>query len=495
MTQKRPSTRAEKLASVAVVVVLALFVWVWRRESTRVFPDDSNIPVVAVLPFTDLGGDSTNAYLGDGIAESLISALSTVSGLQVAARTSSFTFRGQHVDMHDVSAKLGATTALSGTVLRTGDSLRIDATLVQLSDGTTKWQQTYDRRAADIFSVQNEIVRAVVIAMTDSTTANAVQSMPTVTRDLQAYELYMRGRFIQTARADSTVERSIELFLQATARDSAYALAWSALADAYIALSVDADVPAAATLAKARAASDKALALNGKLAEIITSRGTLLLLQDWSWRSADSVLRRATRLSPRYTLATRRLGDVYLARGQLDSALAAYHRAAALDPMSASAQASLALVLGARGDSAASQREMNEALALDSTQLLALRLAVRTYFEQRDSAQFFRAYDSYIRVSPRAGAPLDRLRAAWSEGGPNAVIQVQIGSLSVRSMWVESAMWRAMAKDYDGVFHDLEFAVRAHSVWLPVAAGLLRDPAITSDPRWAALRARMGMTK
>ena len=181
-----------------------------------------------MLPFSDLSQERTSEYFGDGIAETLISALSSVQGLDVAARTSAFSFRGKNVDAREIGRQLGVGAVLEGSVQRAGDRLRISAQLVKASTGTNLWSQTFDRNAADIFAVQDEVARAVVTALKGRLLAGQTRlAASEPTHDREAYDLYLQGRFLWNKRAVPDLEKAIGLFEHAIQRDSTFALAWS----------------------------------------------------------------------------------------------------------------------------------------------------------------------------------------------------------------------------------------------------------------------------
>ena len=154
-----------------------------------------------MLPFADRSADGSDAHLGDGIAETLISALAKVPGLEVAARTSAFSFRGRKDDLAEIGRKLGVATVLEGSVQRAGDRIRVTSELVNVRTGRTMWSQTFDRAAADIFAVQDEVAREVITALKGRLLAEqtAVHT-GNATRDPEAYDLYLRGRFFWNRR-------------------------------------------------------------------------------------------------------------------------------------------------------------------------------------------------------------------------------------------------------------------------------------------------------
>ena len=492
VVQKRRSTRAEQFAKVAVVAVLAVFLWVWRRDATRATPDAARVASVAVLPFTDLSPGRANDYLGDGIAETITSALGRVQGLKIAARTSAFSFRGQNVDVRDIGTTLGVATVLTGSVQRAGDKLRITAQLVKTSDGVSQWSDTFDRSATDIFAVQDEVTRAVIVALKGKVlAANTRNASTTATTDAQAYDLYLQGRFFQTKRTTDDVTRAIGLFKQAIARDSTFAQAWAGLADAYLVQSFYSNVPTVATQTASRQAVERALVIAPDLVEAQATRAYLFWALDWNWPAADSAFQRAITLDPNYGLGHKWYSDVLDALGRSNEAQREADRARQLDPVSGTVFARLADRALRRGDEAEELRLLDQALALDPTQPLALRNITSRLFDRGDSARFFAMQERYVSSSGIAGVSAAALRRAWQSGGPEAVIRAQIAAFDSLDLSYDAARWRMKAGDLDGVFRDLDRAYDAHAVWMIGLNVSFTSPAVKRDPRFKALLAKM----
>src|SRR5687767_5966827 len=192
---------------------------------------------IAVLPFTNLSGDTAKDYFSDGMSEELLNLLARVPGLQVASRTSSFAYKGRNVDIREVGSQLGVDTVLEGSVRQAGDQVRITAQLIDTETGFHLWSETYDRQLADIFQVQDEIAGAIVsklriqLAPEDQQLA---QRTRVPTQNVEAYELYLQGRAVWKKRGEANLKRAIELYQSALARDPAFARAHAALASAYV---------------------------------------------------------------------------------------------------------------------------------------------------------------------------------------------------------------------------------------------------------------------
>ena len=188
---------------------------------------------IAVLPFTDMSAAKDQGWFCDGIAEEILNALSPLKGLKVAARASAFSFRGKDVDLATIGEKLNVTTVLEGSVRRAGDRVRITVQLNHVQDGFQMWSERYDREIKDIFDVQDEIAKAIAerlrITLADDSDLRLV---PKATANVDAYQLYLKGRALLNRRAAS-MPMALEQFKQAVELDPGYALAWAGIADAF----------------------------------------------------------------------------------------------------------------------------------------------------------------------------------------------------------------------------------------------------------------------
>jgi TolB-like protein/Tfp pilus assembly protein PilF len=289
----------------------------------------------AVLPFSDLSGGKDQEYFSDGLTEELITALNQVPNLRVAARTSSFQFKGKQADVRDVGRQLGVATVVEGTVRRQGDKLRVTAQLVSTRDGFNLWSSSYDRDMKDVFAVQEEIARAIAQALRVRLSGRADTALgQRPTTDLAAHDLYLKGLFALNQRTGASLVEAASYFGQAVARDSSFARAWAALASADLLLPLYAGVPPDSAWPRSRAAARRALGLDSTLAEAHTALAYGMTLYEWDWAAAEAEFRRAIAADPNYPTAHHWYGDFLAGRGRLEEALAELRRAQQLDPLS-----------------------------------------------------------------------------------------------------------------------------------------------------------------
>jgi adenylate cyclase len=287
---------------------------------------------LAVMPFANLSPEPANAYLAEGIAEEILNVLARIDGLKVASRTSSFSFRDASVGGREIGRRLGVAHLVDGSLRRQGESIRVTARLVSAADDRQLWSGSFDRELTDIFAVQEEIAQAVADALADTLGVRTVR-VRQATQDLQAYELYLRGRQLFAQRGDN-LPPARDLLQQAVARDPRFADAWAALASTWAVLpSYFADVPAAEASERAREAADRALALVGDhpaalavSARLSAERGERLL--------AIETLERALRLDPNNANTWMWKGLTLLEAGHIREARRCFERARSLDPLS-----------------------------------------------------------------------------------------------------------------------------------------------------------------
>jgi len=288
---------------------------------------------IAVLPFANLSGDSEFEYFSEGIAEEIINALTQLPGLRVAARTSSFAFRGPAIDLAEVGSKLKVATVLEGSVRKSGNRLRIGAQLVKVGDGYHLWSERYDREMTDVFAIQDEIAKAIASRLQVTLGGEGMPLVMPATGNLDAYHLYLKGRYYLAQRGLG-LKKALECFDQALAFDPNYALAYAGLADACTVLAQYGLAPPNVLRPRARAAVQKALDLAPDLAEVACASGAVGFICEWDWPRAARDLRRAVELNPRY-VAARQWLSYYLVfiEGRLEEGVAQARRAVELDPL------------------------------------------------------------------------------------------------------------------------------------------------------------------
>jgi TolB-like protein/Tfp pilus assembly protein PilF/tRNA A-37 threonylcarbamoyl transferase component Bud32 len=487
----RPRPRGRIIVPTAVLIGVAAIV------AFALVLGDDDAPAageasVAVLPFVDLSPGQADAYLGDGMAETLSNALSHVPGLSVAGHGTAASFRDRGESTGDIGRELGVASVLDGSVQRSGGRLRVIARLVRTSDGLSLWSDSFDRDADDIFALQDDVASAVAEALSGRLLGTGTDG-GSGTRDLEAYDAYLQGRFFWKKRAVPDLMQAIGYFNEAIARDSTYARAWAGLADAWLVLPFYADtILSTETVPRARRAAERALSLNPDLAEAHTSLAYALTVFDWNWEAAESEFRRAIELDPGYATAHKWYSDLLTTVGRGGEALAEAERAAELDPRSPNARTIVSIRKWILGRQDEARADLDRALAMDPTFPLALRQAAKFYWARGDTARFFRFRERLNAVSGNESVPVSTLRAALAAGGPDSVLRLQADAPGARWTPTERARWHAQLGDLDAAFADLEQAMAERTVWLLE----IRNPdlaPVRADPRFAGVLERMGL--
>jgi serine/threonine-protein kinase len=310
-----------------------------RSEPSRPFAMTTR--TIAVLPFVNSSPDPDNEYLSDGITDELINALAKVQGLRVASRTSVFALKGKAQDVRAIGALLEASEVLEGSVRRSGDNLRITVQLTSTDDGHLMWSERYDRQLHDVFAIQDEIARTIVKELRSTSLVVAQPAANRHTGNVQAYGLYLRGRYSWNKRTSADVYEGIKYFEQAIALDPNYALAYTGLADSF-SLHIDyRNVPVHEGHEKAKLYARKAIELDDTLAEAHASLAWSLFVYDWAWEEAAREFRRAIELDPQYAPAHQWYAFMLASEGKFDEALLQAHTAQENDPASVSVRRSL----------------------------------------------------------------------------------------------------------------------------------------------------------
>jgi TolB-like protein len=255
---------------------------------------------IAVLPFRNLTRDPDNEYFSDGLTEELINLLSNISDLRVAARSSSFRFRGKALDIREIGRELAVSSILEGSVQRSGNRVRITGQLVDVADGFQLWSGKYARELSDVFALQDEIAQAVVASLEPALNRQPMAIPVRRVINPEAYNLYLQGRFFWNKRTAQDLRKAIECFSNAIALDSGFAPALAGIADAHMALAIYGVEAPEAMIPLVKESARKALAIDPKLAEAHTSLGCAEAVYDWNWESAERQFQRAIESSPRY---------------------------------------------------------------------------------------------------------------------------------------------------------------------------------------------------
>ena len=300
------------------------------------------IDSVAVIPFFNATGDPEADYLSDGISESIMNSLAQVTRLRVTARSTVFRYKGRELDPQTIGRELNVRAVVTGRVAQRGDNLSISIEMVDVQNNLHLCGEKYNSKLADIFAIQEKIATQISDKLRLRLTgAEKKQLGRRYTEDLEAYQLYLKGRYFWNKRTGEAFRKAIEYFDQAIARDPVYALAHAGLADCYTLMPWYGYLWPREAFPKAKAASRRALEVDPKLAEAHISLAHATMNYDWDWKEAEKEFRRALDLNPNYVTAHYWYSDYFTAAGRHEAAIGQARRGRDLDPLSLIANAYL----------------------------------------------------------------------------------------------------------------------------------------------------------
>jgi TolB-like protein/DNA-binding winged helix-turn-helix (wHTH) protein/Flp pilus assembly protein TadD len=392
-----PGTSVRKVArgrrpQVALAVVLLAVIALagglgfrYLRKPSVVTAHPKQITSIVVLPLENLSADKDQAYFADGMTDELIANLAKIRSLRVISRTSAMGYKGTHKTLSEIARDLNVDAVVEGTVLRSGDRVRITAELVQVATDRHLWADTYESQFGDVLTLQSQVASAIVNEIRINLTPEEQQRLASA-RPIspESYEDYLKGRFYWNKRSEEGLTKAIEYFQLATQNDPHSALAFAGLADCYsiIGSAIVGSVPSQDVATKARVAALKALELDKSLAEAQTSLATVQFNYDWNWPAAASGFQRSIELNPSYATAYQRYSLYLMAMGRTGESLAQMNRARELDPLSISMSFSLGwrLYMAHQYDQAISQ--LRNTLEMDPNFALP-RMVLGQAYEQK----------------------------------------------------------------------------------------------------------------
>jgi TolB-like protein len=463
-------------------------------------PEPPSGASVAVLPFVNMSPERENEYFSDGMTEEVTTALSRVPGLRVASRTSAFAFKGKDLDARQIGERLRVRNLVEGSVRKVGNRIRLSAQLVDAVAGYQLWSATYERTLDDVFRLQQDLARAIVSALPlPGNTPMPVPEVHPATSSLEAYTLYLQGRFFALKRSVEGFTVAIEYLEQARERDPAYALAYSGLAECWALRGFEefGDLSPAEAMPRARAAAEEALRLEPDLPEGHLTRAIVAFLYDWDWALAESHVLRALELRPAHSLAHAWHAVMLMTRRPKEG-LARIHHAVELDPFALPiiSLLGLAYYFARRYDEAIARHrailEMDPGQARVQSWLLRALIAAGRTTEGLETAE--RAL-SRVGRDPRLLESYGRLLAlAGRRAQAIAVLEElrSIGATRYVSPWQETGVHVGLG-DHDEAGRCLSRAVDQRSARAPwLGTEPLLDP-VRREPWFAGLLARVGV--
>lgn len=465
----------------------------------REVPERRPASTIAVLPFVNLSPDPQNEYLCDGLSEELINGLTKVPELRVVAHSSSFSFKGRDIDAREIGRQLGAGSILEGSVRKAGDRLRISAQLIDTAGGFHVWCEQYDRSLSDVFALQDEISRSVLGALKVELCRPGRRAIITPsTRNIEAYLLYLEGRFFWHRRFAGQLRLAMECFEKAMQLDPGLALAYAGLADAFGTLGVWAFSPPREVMPKAAALVRKALELDPALAEAHASQGLIHAFYDWAWRPAEQELARAVELNPGSALTHLWAGHYLSIVGRFDEAIAEVEHARALDPLSPIVSANVGWTYYLARQPGRAIREVLGVLERHPGNPIALLYLGFVYAELGRFADAMSCFRE--SAATPGGLPWAAESVGWVYGllgKPDQAHAVLGESLSrMSTVYVPSSAIACIhlgLGDDDALFEWLGRCIEERDALLPWLKVMPAFDRVRADPRFQALLARLGL--
>ena len=503
---RRSSWMMAAVIALGVIVLSSAALLVSRRLNNRSQDPAAPITSIAVLPLRNLSGDPSNDYFSDGMTESLISALSKVEGLTVISRGSVFRFKGKEVDPREVGRQLGVAAVLEGSVMKSGETVRVDVRLVSAADGRVLWSSdAQDRALGDIFVLQDEVARRVVSGLRLKLGREGEQRLAKrYTDNVEAYQAYLKGRYFWNKRNGEGFAKAIAYFQQAIEIDPNYALAYAGLADSYILKRIYALLEPGETLqqmeAKAKAAAEKALEIDETLAEAHASLGLIKVTTENDEADIEREYKRAIELNPNYATAHHwyalHLNDL----NRFDEAIAEIRRARELDPWSLVINSDVGIIFSSARQYDQAIEHFKKAMEMDPNFPDAHAMLGWAYVRKGMYPEGIAEFEKARALFGSPTSQLDGLIYAHSMSGNRSEALKLLDKLErlneqhhMQIPWENWLLVHIGLGEHDKAFELLE---KANQEGLRVKRALETpyvDP-LRSDPRFADLRRRVGLT-
>jgi len=420
--------------SVFVLALLLASLGAWKLYfSKRPSPV---IRSLAVLPLESLSNDASQDYFADGMTDELITDLGQISALRVISRTSVMVYKHARKPLPQIARELNVDAVVEGTVLRSGDQVRITAQLIEAATDKHLWAQSYDGEFRNALSLQNQVAKAIADQIRVSLNPQEQAALKNVrVVNTEAYESYLKGRYFWNKRTAEGLKSALNYFNQAIAKDPKYAPAYSGLADTY-ALLADWEygvMTPKEALPKAKAAAIKALELDSTLGEAHTSLAFCLDVFDWDLDSAGKEYQRAIELNPGYATAHQWYASHLIVLGRNDEAIAEMRKAESLDPLSLIISADLADFLVVAHSYDESIRESRKTIEMDPNFALAHNQLGQAYLQKQMQDEAVAELQKAVELSGSSPTCVANLARAYIASGKRSEAEKLLSDLEKRS--------------------------------------------------------------
>jgi serine/threonine protein kinase len=467
-------------------------------------PPHSSTPpesCIAVLPFANLNPEGNTEYFSDGLTDELINALAQFEGLRVVSRSSAFAFKGQTQSIKSIGEQLKVPTILEGSVRSHGNRLRVTVQLTNAADGFNLWSERFDREMRDIFELQDEITLGIVEKLKLKLTPNrAAPPDSSSSGRLQAYDVYLEGKYNWNRQTEDGFNKAILCFEKATQVDPSFGAAHAGLADAYTFLGFHGLAPSLEIFPKARAAAARALGIDPTLPDANISMGYVKLYHDWSWNEAEYYLRRAIEVNPSSAKAYYSLMLCLVQTGRFDEGRATLEKSLELDPFNMLYQTSAGWLEYYAKRPRVALEKLEDALKLDRT-YPELWVAMGAAFEQlglfKESIEHLEKAASIYGKHPLVQAFLGSAYASAEEREKAVAVISKLDNLA-ETQFVPSvcrAIVYAALQDKEQTFAHLRAAAEARDAFLCWLNVLPLSESLRPDPRFTELLTQIGFVQ
>lgn len=478
----------------AVVAFTVAAVWSYQHARTNEVAVDS----IAVIPFLNQTNDAGTDWVTDGLTESIINNLTQLPNLKVISRSSVFRYKGKETDPLAAGKELGVRAVLTGRLQQRGDAMIVSVELIDIRDNKQLWGEKYERKLADMLSVQRDIAREITTNLRP-TLSGVEQSrmMKQHTTSPEAYELYLKGRFYWNKRTPADFNRAITFFEEAIERDPNYALAYSGLADTYALLTAYSGEPPRASMPKAKEAALKALALDDNLAEAHASLGQIVSYYDYDFVTAEREYRHAIDLNPNYAPAHQWFAEQLSALKRFDEALVEIRRALELDPLSLIINRIYADILldGRRYDEAIEQ--YRKAIELEPSSVLPHYFLGRALEGKGSYEEAVREYAMSATLSGVAPEMVAKVNEVYAKSGWKPYLEAGLKEIVLPSKRQSPpfviASYYARLGDKEQALSWLQQSYEQRDFRLTLLSVAFEFDGMRSDPRFKELVRRVGL--
>jgi len=460
-------------------------------------PQEEPIDSLAVLPMESGGGDQNVEYLSEGITESIINMLSRIPKLRVLACSTVFRFKGKTIDPQEVGVLLNVKAVMMIRVMRLDEKLIIRSELVRVSDGSQLWGEQYGRGPSDILAIQDEIAKAITGSLKFKLNPrDQIRLTKQPTDNIEAYNLYLRGRYFWNKYDKEWVLKAIEAFKQAIQIDSTYALAYCGMADSYFRLS-NLHFPPREVLPKAKEAALRAVEIDENLAEAHSSLGLVNVYYDHDWIGAESEFRKAIKLNPDLVSSHQRYGSYLTFMGRFEESIRHYETALDLDPFSLQINMNLATTYFLRGEYERSINHLAKTIELEPNYMPTHFLLGCAYIQQNRLTEAIAEFQFIYKLNEEAWMALGFMGYAHALADQRAEAETLLNILQEISLrkyvspYSMLVIHLALGPE-ERVFELLEQLYEERNdwlVWLRVSPEL---KSLRNDPRFKNLLRRIG---